>query len=125
MMNKKGENNMPKILVNYKYNKKTDTYTLLENDVVFADMPIAVMDMGAEYDDILVVPVNNTQMVVDKVEYLKVNKLFTLSVADESGTVIEDPKGALVWLPKDTDITKLRFINGQLVLVSEDEKEGE
>lgn len=117
---------MPKILVNYKYNKKTDTYSLLEGDVVFADMPVAVMDMGAEYESILVVPMNNVNTIVDKEEYLKHNKLFKLSVTDSEGTVAEDPNGTPIYLPKETDISKLKFINGQLVLVDEEEnKEGE
>lgn len=115
---------MPKILVNYKYNKKTDTYTLIEDDVVFADMPVAIMEMGTDYDDILVVPINGQNTVVDKDEYLAIHKNFKLSV-NEDGTVREDVTGTPVWLPKDTDITKLRFINGQLVLVSEEDKEGE
>lgn len=117
---------MPKILVNYKYNKKNDTYSILEGEVVFADMPVAVMDMGAEYESILVVPMDNVNTVVDKEEYLKVNKLFKLSVADSEGTVVEDPNGAPIYLPKETDISKLKFINGQLVFVDEEEiKEGE
>lgn len=117
---------MPKILVNYKYNKKTDTYSLLEGEVVFADMPVAVMDMGAEYESVLIVPMNNVNTVVDKEEYLKHNKLFKLSVADSEGTVVEDPNGAAIYLPIETDISKLKFINGQLVMVDEEEnKEGE
>lgn len=110
---------MPKILVNYKYNKKTDTYTLLNNDIVYADMPVAVMDLKDEFDEILVVPINGKNTVVDKEEYLKVHKQFKLK-AIEDGVVIEDQNGTPVWLPKDTDITKLRFINGRLVLVSEE-----
>lgn len=120
---------MPKILVNYKHNAKTDKYTLLQNDVVFADLPIAVMEMAAEYDDILVVPINKVNTVVDKEEYLKVNKLFKLSV-DPDGTIKEDPNGVAVYLPKDTNVSKLKIVNGQLALIEEDEnteniKEGE
>lgn len=114
---------MPKILVNYKLDKKTNTYKLLENDVVYADIPVAVMDMYAEYDDILVVPINNVATVVDKKEYLKINKQFKLT-ANEDGSIREDENGTPVWLPKDTDISLLRLINGQLVLV-EPEKEEE
>lgn len=122
---------MPKILVNYKYNKKSDTYTLFSRECVFADMPIAEMEMHADYDDILVVPINNRMTVVDKAEYMAVNKQFALAV-NPDGTIREDQNGQLVWLPKNTDISKLRFVNGQLVLVSEEEtqeteneKEGE
>lgn len=113
---------MPKILVNYKHNKKTDTYTVLENNVVYADMPIAVMDMYAEYNDILVVPLNNVMTVVDKEEYTKINKQFKLT-AYPDGTVKEDSQnGTPIWLPKDTDINMLRVVNGQLVMI-EPEKE--
>lgn len=124
---------MPKILVNYIYNKKSDTFKLRDSNIVFADMPIAEMELDAEYDDILVVPINNRMTVVDKEEYLKTNKQFKLSVLPD-GTVHEDNQnGTPVWLPKDTDINRLRFINGQLVLEdikeetqeTEIEKEGE
>ena len=114
---------MPKILVNYLYNKKNDTYSLVSNSVVFADMPIAVMEMGAQYDEILVVPINKQNTVVDKEEYLKTNKKFKL-IADENGKVEESPNGVSIWLPKDTNIQNLRIINGQLVLVDEKEEGG-
>lgn len=114
---------MPKILVNYKYNKKTDTYTVLDNSVVYADMPVAIMDMHVDYEEILVVPINNQNTVVDKNEYLQKHKLFKLKL-NEDGSVLEDAKGTPIWLPKDTDISKLKYLNGQLVLVSE-ENEGE
>lgn len=115
---------MPKILVNYKHNPKTDKYTLLQNDVIFADLPIAVMDMAAEYEDILVVPIKKVNTVVDKEEYLKVNKLFKL-LADENGVIKEDPNGVPVYLPKDTDVSKLRIVNGQLALMEEEEENKE
>lgn len=114
---------MPKILVNYKYNKKLDLYKVIKNDVVFADMPVAVMDMGAEYDDILIVPINNVSTVVDKHEYLSVNKKVYLKVDGEK--VFEAPDGTPFYLPKQTDISKLRFINNQLVLVDEQENKEE
>lgn len=109
---------MPKIIVNYKYNQKTDKFTLIKNDVIFADLPIAVMDMGEEYNEILVVPINKVNTIVEKEEYLKVNKLFRL-ITNEDGIVSEDPNGMAVYLPKDTDIAKLRFVNGQLALIEE------
>lgn len=115
---------MPKILVNYNYNKKEDKYTLSNYDVVFADMPLAIMNMGEEYDEILVVPVNNTKVVVDKKEFLKTNKAFYL--VSDGELVKEDKKnGALVYLPKDTDISKLRYIQNQIVMVEDaiEEKE--
>lgn len=115
---------MPKILVNYNYNKKEDKYTLSNYDVVFADMPLAIMNMGEEYDEILVVPVNNAKVVVDKKEFLKTNKAFYL--VSDGELVKEDKKnGVLVYLPKDTDISKLRYIQNQIVMVEDaiEEKE--
>lgn len=114
---------MTKILVNYAYNKKNDTYSLVNSDFVFVDLPIAVMDINANYKSILVVPINGQNTVVDKDEYLSKNKLFKLAV-DETGKVIENQNGVPTYLPKDTDLEKLMYINGQLVLV-EDKKEGE
>ena len=116
---------MPKILINYKHDKKTDTYTLLKNDVVYADLPIAEMNMYEDFDEPLVVPINKKMTVVEKSEYTKRNKQFVIS-ADENGNIIESQNGVAVWLPIDTDISKLRIINGQLVMISEDQdKEGE
>ena len=114
---------MTKILVNYVYNKNNDTYSLVNSDFVFVDLPIAVMDINADYKSILVVPINGQNTVVDKDEYLSKNKLFKL-VADKDGNIREDQNGVPTYLPKDTDLTKLMYINGQLVLV-EDKKEGE
>ena len=114
---------MTKILVNYVYNKNNDIYSLVNSDFVFVDLPIAVMDINASYRSILVVPINGQNTVVDKDEYLSKNKLFKL-VADKDGNIREDQNGVPTYLPKDTDLTKLMYINGQLVLV-EDKKEGE
>ena len=124
-VNKKEKMKMPKILINYKYNKKTDTYTLCKNDVVYADLPIAEIDMYDDIEEPLVVPIKNKMTVVEKSEYTKINKQFVIAV-DKEGNIIEDQNGVAVWLPIDTDLSKLRFINGQLVMVSEDQdKEGE
>lgn len=105
---------MPKILTNYKYDRKKDEFKLLDFDVVFADMPIAVKEMEADYEEILIVPINNVATVVDKKDYLSKNKLFHLKA--DGDKVIESPDGAAAYLPIDTDISKLRYMNGQLVL---------
>lgn len=107
---------MPKILVNYKYNKKKDEYSLFESDVVYADMPLALMELGAEYDEILIVPINNQATVVDKVEFLSRNKQFHL-VADGERILEDKEKGTPIWLPKDTNLEELRYINGQILKV--------
>jgi hypothetical protein len=110
---------MPKILVNYTYNKKNDKYSLLvNNEYVFADMPIAEMELGQDVDeDILIVPINGRYTVVDKEEYLKVHKEFKLSLLEDGIHLKEDPNGKIsVYLPKDTPVDKLCIQNNQLVL---------
>ncbi len=113
---------MPKILVNVKYNKKNNEWSVLpfENGV-FADMPIALMDMGAEYDSIIVVPINKVNHVFDKEEFLSKNKFFSFVVDGENvREAVEGEEAHLaMWLPIDTDISKLRYIQNQLVMVEE------
>lgn len=111
---------MPKIIVNYKYDKKKDEYKVLNYDVIFADMPIAVMEMGSEYEEILVVPIRNVATIVDKKDYLSKNKLFRLKVKEQN--VFEDANGIPIYLPKDTDVTKLKYINNQIVLCENKEE---
>lgn len=113
---------MPKIYVNYSYNKKTDTYKVFKEEFVYADEPTAVMDKNAEYDEVLVVPIKGVPTVVDKTEYLEYHKAFYLRVEGEN--IVEDAeKGSKIYLPKDTDISKLKFINNQIVMVSEPNEE--
>lgn len=119
---------MPKILVNFKYNKKKDEYSLFDTDVVYADMPIALMELGAEYEEVLIVPINGQATVVEKGEFLARNKQFHL-VADGEMIVEDKERGTPVWLPKDTNLTELRYINGQILKVEnktevEEEVEG-
>ena len=114
---------MARILVNYIYNKAKDEYKVLDPDCVYADQKVAVLETEEEIRRPLVVPIQNVLVVVDRDKYEAVNKKFHL-IADEKGNVVEHPQGAEVWLPKDTDISKLRFVNNQLVMV-EDEPEKE
>lgn len=107
---------MPKILVNFKYNKKKNEYSLFDTDVVYADMPIALMELGAEYEEVLIVPIGGQATVVEKSEFLARNKQFFL-VADGEMILEDKERGTPVWLPKDTDITELRYINGQILKV--------
>ena len=115
---------MTNILVNYIYNKNTDTFVLLNNKYVFADMPFAVMDISKSYNEVLVVPINNKNTVVDKQEYLKTNKQFRFLIG-ENGEIIEHEDGIVVYLPIDTDVSKLRYINNQLMLIDYDEESEE
>lgn len=115
---------MSKILVNYNYNKTKDKYTLLNTDVVFAELPVAVLESEQEIIEPLVVPINGVDTIVEKSVYTADNKKFKLAL-DENGNVIECEKGVDIWLPKDTDISKLAYVNNRLVLKEEEKVEGE
>ena len=85
-------------------------------------MKVAVLETEASIDIPLVVPIQGVMTVVDRLDYESVHKKFHL-VADKEGKISEDPRGTEVWLPKDTDISKLRFVNGQLIMIQEEPKE--
>lgn len=113
---------MAKILVNYIYDKRNDKYEILDNKYVFADLKIAVMDTELNIETPLVVPIQGASVIVDRKAYEKVNKLYYLK-AKKDGKLCEDGSGFPIWLPKETDISKLRLQNGQVVMV-EDEEDG-
>ena len=115
---------MARILVNYIYNKSKDEFKILEADCVYADQKVAVLETEEKINRPLVVPIKNQATVVDRDRYEAINKKFYL-VADEKGNIFENENGAEVWLPKDTDLSKLRLINGQLVMVENEEKKEE
>lgn len=112
---------MARILVNFIYNKQKDEFKVLEPDCVYADQKVAVLETEDIINKPLIVPVRNVLTVVDRESYEKVHKKFYL-IADDKGNVIEHPNGAEIWLPKDTDVSKLRFINNQLVKVEDEPK---
>lgn len=112
---------MAKILVNYIYNKNKDEYKLMDESMVFAEMPLAVMDTDEVINEPLVVLKDGVVTVTDRKIYEIDHKKFKLT-ANEFGKVVEDPNGVLeAWLPKDTDVSKLRLINNTLVLVENEE----
>lgn len=111
---------MARILVNYIYNKEKDEFKILGNDCVFADQGIAVLETEEIINKPLVVPIRGAMTVVDKDKYEQYNRKFYL-VANEKGEVKEEPNGTPVYLAKDTDISKLKVVNGQLVLVQDEE----
>ena len=113
---------MAKILVNFIYNKTTDKYEIPKLPYVFKDMGVAVLETEDDIKTPLVVPINNVLTVVDRERYEAIHKKFHL-IADEKGNVSEHPNGAEFWLPKNTDISKLKVIKGQLVMVEEPVKE--
>ena len=105
---------MARILVNYIYNKAKDEFKVLDSDCVYADQRVAVLETEQVINRPLVVPINGVLTVVDRDQYEKVNKRFYL-IANKEGEVKEDPHGTEVWLPRDTDVSQLRVVNGQLV----------
>lgn len=112
---------MARILVNYIYNKEKDEFKILNSENIFADMKVAVLETEDEINTPLVVPIKGIATVVDRKTYELIHKRFYLS-ADEKGNVMENPKGTEVWLPKDTDISQLKYINGNLVKVEKPTK---
>lgn len=110
---------MSRILVNFSYNKTKDKYTLLDSDVVFADLPVAVMESEQEINEPLVVPIKGVMTVVEKELYTTIHKKFKLAL-DDKGNVVESENGTEIWLPRKTDISKLAYINGQLVMKEEE-----
>ena len=113
---------MARILVNYIYNKQKDEFKILDGDCVYADQKVAILETEEIINKPLVVPFNNVATVVDRERYEQVHKRFYL-VANEKGEVKEDRNGTEIWLPKDTDISKLRLVNGRLVMVEEPKEE--
>lgn len=112
---------MARILVNYIYNKAKDEFKLLENDFVYADQKIAILETEEEIKKPLIVQIRNEMVVVDREKYELTNKKFHLAV-DKDGKVFENENGFDIWLPKETDISKLRVINNKLVMVEEEQK---
>ena len=115
---------MPQILVNYKYNKKEDRYSILPYDKVYADLPIAIMQDGIDYDEILIIPINNTMTVVDKEEYLSRNKMYYLKLVGKEKlkeVTKEEQYDFNLFLPIDTNVSLLRYINGQILLMEKEE----
>ena len=116
---------MAKILVNYIHDKSKDEYEILTGaKYVFATEPVAVLNTDLTIKTPLVVQIQGVMQVVDRESFESINKIFKL-VSDENGIVKEDPSGVPVWLPKNTDISKLRYINGEIVLIDEEPKNEE
>lgn len=109
---------MPKIIKNYKVNKKTGKVELLDYEHVFVDMPICQVDMDYEYDE----PYVYQGVCYEKREIFSKNKEVRLRVAPDGRTLIEDPNGQiLTLLPKEfNDYKHLQLINGQVMLVEEE-----
>lgn len=110
---------MARVLINFIYRRAEDEYKLGNPDLVFFDQQVAVLETEDDIKRPLVVPIRGMLTVVDRDRFEQVHKKFYL-VADEQGNVQEAPNGAPTWLPKDTDVSKLRYINNQLVKVEDE-----
>lgn len=113
-----------RILVNYNYDRSEDKYEILKGKYVLADLKTAILDTEMEINEPLVVPIRGIATVVDRASYEAVNRIFKLAT-DDKGNVVEHEKGQPIWLPKDTDLSKLCVINGQLALKEVKENENE
>lgn len=123
---------MPKILVNYKMNKNK-TYTILEG-VVFADMPVAMAEYMVDYDEPVVVNVTQGgvpeimeksvfEQKLKELEPKEHERVFYLDI-DATGKiheVSEDKAKLRRNLPKDTDVSKLYWMDNQIVMLNDEE----
>ena len=110
---------MPKIIVNY---ITKDDKTKIHKSPVWADLPIAICNLYDEFKDPLIVPTGGIPLIVEKEEYLKTRRKFFLDV-NEDGTVKEvDEQAArfVFYYPKDTDVSKLRYVNGNIIRINEE-----
>lgn len=111
-----------RVLVNYIYHKNADKFEIQSGRYVMADMKVAVYETEMEINEPLVVPIKGIMTVVDKATYCRTNRKFRFTV-NEDGSVKETPQGGFeIWLPINTDVSKLRYENGNLFLVEEKEE---
>lgn len=113
---------MSRILVNYNYNKTKDKYTLLDSGVVFADLPVAVMESEKEYHEPMAVNLDGLTTIVEKSEFLSKNRLFKLAL-DKDQNIIESEDGVDFYLPIGTDLSKLEYVDGKIVPKQETKEE--
>lgn len=113
---------MSRILVNYNYNKAKDKYSILDNEYVFADLPVAVMDSEKEYHDPMAVSLDGLTTIVERSEFLSKNRLFKLAL-DKDQNIIESEDGVDFYLPIGTDLSKLEYVDGRIVPKQETKEE--
>lgn len=107
---------MALVLVNYIEDKSTNTFTLLPRTCVLATEKVAILNTEIVIKTPLIVPIKGRMTVVDKDAYEAIHKQFCLKV-NKDGTLTEDPTGMKVWLPKDTNVSDLRIVDGELVKI--------
>jgi hypothetical protein len=118
------------ILVNYTINKKTGAVKILNNQVVFIDMPVAIAEYEKEYEEPIVVTIDNRSYIVEKQEYEDLIKRqndlkdFKLVIESETGAVREATAEELengsvktidIKLPKDTDLKEVFYKDGSFI----------
>lgn len=131
---------MPKVLLNYKIDKKTKKIILKYDDVVFVDSPICVADYDTEYEDPVLAPVPNSfPIAMERDEFTKLlekqqqefekrkaemeknnEKIFRFKInPDNTLTEVGDnePCDIEKILPKDTKVEELNYLNGDVVRV--------
>ena len=112
---------MSKILVNYNYNKKKDKYTILDNEFVFAELPIAVVESEDVIFEPFLINDNGVKILVDKINYTSNHILFKLAL-DKDGKLVEDVNGVDFWAPLGTKFEDLEYNGqGQVVINKKDE----
>lgn len=119
-----------KIFVNYYYDGNAKKFNIAKfGNIVLATEKFAILDTEIEIREPLVVPTNGFDIVVDKENFEKKNKLFFFFI-NEDGTVKEvEGEGETYhyskWLPKDTDVSKLRYHPAlkDVVMVDDEQKE--
>ena len=111
---------MPKILVNYIYNKEKDNFTIIEDSVVYADMPVAIKERFSKFEENYVVPINGKNIVVDKNEFFSINRLYKLKLVEENKVEESEDGEIKVYLPKTGfNVSDLRYLNGKIYLSNE------
>lgn len=121
-----------KVLKNYKILKMIEEFPLIkirEDEDVFIELPICAIDYNRIYKEpVIFQEINKMGVVIEKeelVERLKNLKLFYFLVKPETGEVKEVSKensNYQIRLPKDVDVSKLEFYNGEIYLVENQEE---
>lgn len=124
---------MVKIFVNYKIDKNGKV-AIVDYGKVFVDQPFAIAELDKEYAEPFVVTDGKINFIVEKAEYEaakeKENTLEEYNlIIEPNGTVRNAAENELekafkIKLPVETDISSLRFQNGQLIKLDFDEKGG-
>lgn len=114
---------MPKILVNAFPSKKNGTRFGNPEDVVYADVPVVIVEYGVEYESPLILQEEGSvfPVVYEKEVYEQNHEMISFDV-DNDGSLIVNPKGQFKqYFKKGTDLSTLcvDFQSGQICLKPE------